>query len=130
MVRRRTLNVVDSSAWLTYLADAPGADTFAEAIEAPDVLVVPAITIVEVFKVILRDCGESEALQATALVQQGTVVSLDATLALAAAKSGVDHELPTGGQCHLRDGAGGGRRALDARRALRRIAERQYHATR
>ena len=94
MVRRRQLHVVDSSAWLTYLADAPGADAFAEVIEAPESLIVPAITILEVFKVVLRDRGESEALQAAALMQQGAVVPLDATLALAAAKLGVDHKLP------------------------------------
>ena len=94
MVRRRQLHVVDSSAWLTYLADAPGADAFAEVIEAPGFLIVPAITILEVFKVVLRDRGESEALQAAALMQQGAVVPLDATLALAAAKLGVDHKLP------------------------------------
>ena len=78
MVRHRQVNVVDSASWLTYLADAPGSDAFAEAIEAPDFPVVPAITIVEVFKVVLRDRGESEALQAAALMQQGTVVSADA----------------------------------------------------
>jgi toxin FitB len=94
MVRRRQIRVVDYSTWLTYLADAPGADGFAEVIEAPESLVVPAITILEVFKVVLRDRGESEALQAAALMQQGAVVPLDATLALAAAKLGVDHELP------------------------------------
>ena len=94
MARRRQRNVVDSSVWLEYLADGPGADTFAAAIEATETLVVPSITILEVFKVVLRERGESEALQAAALMQQGSVVPLDGTLALAAAKLGVEHKLP------------------------------------
>lgn len=94
MVRRRQLNVVDSSAWLEYLADGPSAETFAAAVEATETLVVPSITILEVFKVVLRERGESEALQAAALMQQGAVVALDETLALAAAKFGVERKLP------------------------------------
>ena len=87
-------NVVDSSAWLEYFADGPGAEHFASAIEAVDRLVVPAICVLEVFKVVLRQRGEGDALQAVALMQQGTVVDLDASLALAAAKIGIDHKLP------------------------------------
>jgi predicted nucleic acid-binding protein len=48
----------------------------------------------EVFKVILRQRGENDALQAVALMQQGEVVDLDGTLALSAASIGVSHKLP------------------------------------
>lgn len=92
--RRARANVVDSSAWLEYFADAPGAAHFASAIEAVDRLIVPAVCLLEVFKVVLRQRGESDALQAVALMQQGTVVDLDATLAVAAASIGVAHKLP------------------------------------
>ena len=44
------MNVVDSSAWLEYLGDGPNASDFAKAIEKPEDLVVPALTIFEVFK--------------------------------------------------------------------------------
>lgn len=43
---------------------------------------------------VLRQRGENEALQAVALMQQGSVVDLDASLALMAAKAGVEHKLP------------------------------------
>lgn len=86
--------VVDSSAWLEYFAGAPGADNFARAIEATDRLVVPAICLLEVFKVVLRQRGEGDALQAVALMQQGSIVELDASLARAAAKLGLEHKLP------------------------------------
>ena len=87
-------NVVDSSAWLEYFANGPSAARFAPPIEAVEQLVVPTVCLLEVFKVVLRQRGESDALQAVALMQQGTVVELDPTLALSAAKLGVDHKLP------------------------------------
>ena len=92
--KRTTPNVVDSSAWLAYFADEPGAAHFSAAIEAVDRLVVPVVCLLEVFKVVLKQRGESDALQAVALMQQGTVVDLDATLAIEAASIGVEHKLP------------------------------------
>lgn len=87
-------NIVDSSAWLEYFAGGPGAGHFATAIETVDHLIVPAICLVEVFKVVLRQRGESDALQAVALMRQGTVVDLDASLALMAGRVGVEFKLP------------------------------------
>ena len=87
-------NVVDSSGWLEYLADAANADFFAAAIEAPENLVVPALSILEVFKWVLRERGEDAALQAAALMQQGSVVDLDVAQAIRAAKLGLEHKLP------------------------------------
>jgi uncharacterized protein with PIN domain len=94
MPRSARPNVVDSSAWLAYLADEPGADHFAAPIEDTASLVVPAICLLEVFKVIARQRDEGAALQTIALMQQGQVVDLDATLALIAAKASVDYKLP------------------------------------
>lgn len=94
MPRRARPNVVDSSAWLAYFSNEPGADRFAAAIENTRSLVVPAVCLTEVFKFVLRQSGESDALQAAALMVQGKVVDVDAPLALAAAKIGVDHKLP------------------------------------
>ena len=94
MPRASRPNVVDSSAWLAYLADEAGADHFAAAIEDTRDLVVPAVCLLEVFKVVARQRDEGPALQAVALMQQGRVVDLDAALALAAAKAGTDFKLP------------------------------------
>lgn len=47
---RGAANVIDSSAWLEYLANGPNASEFAPAIEAVDRLVVPALVIVEVLR--------------------------------------------------------------------------------
>ncbi len=94
---RRTppgLHVVDSSGWLEYLADGTNADFFAPLVEAPEQLIVPTLSILEVFRWILRERGESEGLQAAALMQQGQVADLDVALSIRAAKLGVERRLP------------------------------------
>ena len=48
----------------------------------------------EVFKRVLQQRTENEALRAVALMRQGKVVDLDADLALSAAKLGREHGLP------------------------------------
>ncbi len=88
------MNVIDSSAWLEYFADGPNAADFARAIEDIDSLIVPSLTIFEVFKRILQQSDETAALRATAAMQQGQVVELDATLAINAAKLSHDLGLP------------------------------------
>ena len=88
------MNVVDSSAWLEYFADGPNAAVFAEPLCDIAALVVPSMTIYEVFKVVYRQRGEDAALQAVALMQQGTVVELTASLAMVAAKTSLDTGLP------------------------------------
>ena len=83
-------NVVDSSGWLEYLADTKRAELFAPAIEDTANLVVPVITLYEVFKKVLRECGENDAFQIVAVMQQGEVIELDSSLALEAGR----HPLP------------------------------------
>lgn len=94
MGMRARPNVVDSSAWLAYFAEEPSAAEFAAAIEDTRRLVVPAVCLLEVFKVVARQRGEGAALQAAAVMQQGQVMDLDAGLALTAAALGLAHKLP------------------------------------
>jgi predicted nucleic acid-binding protein len=88
------MNVVDSSGWLEYFADAPNAAFFAQAIEKTSDLIIPTLSLYEVFKRVLQQKGEGEALQAIAVMHQGAVVDLDAALALNAAKVSVELGLP------------------------------------
>lgn len=88
------MNVVDSSGWLEYFANGPNANFFAAPIEDTRHLIVPALSVFEVFKRVLQQRDENAALQAAALMQQGQIVPLDAKLALAAAKLSVDLKLP------------------------------------
>jgi len=88
------VNLVDSSGWLEYFADAPNADFFAVPIEAVNNLIVPTLCISEVFKRIYQQRGENSALQAVALMNQGQMIDLDVSIALNAAKLGLDFKLP------------------------------------
>lgn len=88
------MNIVDSSAWLEYFADGPNAEHFAGAIENRAALVVPSITLVEVFKRIAQQRDEALALKYIAVMQQGEVTDLDPALALRAAAVGLRHKLP------------------------------------
>lgn len=88
------MNIVDSSGWLSYFAGDNNADSFARPIEAIDELVVPTITITEVFKSILRQRDEESALEAIAHMEQGKMVFLDNGLAVDAACFGVEYKLP------------------------------------
>ncbi len=88
------MNIIDSSGWLEYFADAPNAGFFAPVIENPAELIVPIVTIYEVFKRILQQRDESDALQAIAIMMQSTLIDIDAELALSAAKLSVNLKLP------------------------------------
>ncbi|MCF6252800.1 MAG: type II toxin-antitoxin system VapC family toxin [Methylococcaceae bacterium] len=88
------MNVVDSSAWLSYFSGDANATAFSIPIENIEELIVPSITITEVFKYILRQRDEDMALQAIAHMEQGNVISLDSSLAINAAKYGINHKLP------------------------------------
>lgn len=88
------MNVVDSSAWLEYFAGGPNASFFSGAIEETSELIVPSLTIYEVFKRVLQQRDEGDALRAVAVMQQGAVVDLDVRLALAAARLSLDTRLP------------------------------------
>lgn len=88
------MNVVDSSAWLEYFADGANAKHFAKVIEKPEELLVPSITLLEVFKRIAMQRDDATALHCVALMQQSKVVELDSALALRAAALGVRHKLP------------------------------------
>ena len=84
------MNVVDSSAWLEYFGDGPNAAEFAAAVEAPAELVVPTLTVFEVFKRTCQIADESLALDAIAVMLQGEVVDLNSGLSLDAARISLD----------------------------------------
>jgi len=88
------MNVVDSCGWLEYLSDGPDAASFAAAIEDVEQLVVPTISLYEVFKRVLQQRGEGAALQSVAQMLQGLVVPLDISLSISAASLSDAHHLP------------------------------------
>ncbi len=88
-------NVVDSSGWIEYFADDPNADFFEGAIERADSLVVPSISVYEVFERLLAEPdGEQAGLRVVAAMRRGDVADLDAELALEAARLSRETGLP------------------------------------
>jgi predicted nucleic acid-binding protein len=88
------MNIVDSSGWLEYFVDGPNAFFFSAPLQNVNELVVPTISIYEVFKAVLRQRNESAALQAVALMKQGLVVELTTNISMVAAKISLEHNLP------------------------------------
>ena len=88
------MNIVDSSGWLEYFAGGPNSVHFSLPLRETSSLIVPVITIYEVFKVVLREAGEDEALQSIAAMQKGKIVDLTISLSMSAAKLGMQYDLP------------------------------------
>jgi predicted nucleic acid-binding protein len=88
------MNIVDSSGWLAYFADEPNAKYFLTPLKNTASLIVPTVTLYEVFKVVLRETSENEALQAAVAMRKGSVVDLTASLAISASRVSLEHNLP------------------------------------
>jgi predicted nucleic acid-binding protein len=88
------MNVVDSSGWLEYFAKGPNGEFFAPAIQDSDHLVVPTISIYEVYKRIVLQRDEEEALNAVGWMALGQIADLTQEIALNAADLSVENKLP------------------------------------
>jgi predicted nucleic acid-binding protein len=102
------MNVVDSSAWLEYFADGPNSADFAPVIADPENLLVPSITLFEVFKRIKAQRDSEAALRAASQMRRGQVVVLDADLAIAAADLSAELRLPLADSVILATARAGG----------------------
>jgi toxin FitB len=81
--------VLDSSCWLEVFDGNPRAKLFeAQALEVQR-LIVPIITVYEVYKYLRRVQGEEAAAKAATYMQQGQVVDVDTSIALDAAANGL-----------------------------------------
>jgi predicted nucleic acid-binding protein len=88
------MNIIDSSGWLEYFSDGPNAIHYLPPLNDTSTLIVPVITIYEVFKVVLRESTENEALQAIAAMQKGKIIDLNANIAMDGSKLSLQHNLP------------------------------------
>ncbi len=80
------LNLVDSSGWIEYFTDGPNGGVFADPLSDASRLVVPTVSLYEVFRVVLRERGEDDALRVAALMGRGREIPLSSALALEAAR--------------------------------------------
>jgi Predicted nucleic acid-binding protein, contains PIN domain len=87
------MNVVDSSCWLEFFAGSEVGEKVSPVIEDLDNLIVPSITLYEVFKKLLIEIDEDRSLFAIAHMKQGKVINLDSDLAIYAAQIGKEYKL-------------------------------------
>jgi predicted nucleic acid-binding protein len=87
------VNVVASSGWIEYLSGGGNAAFFRKPIESTETLVVPSLSLFEVYRHMVRHAGREEALNVVAAMRSGTVVDLDDRLALEAAELSVETKL-------------------------------------
>ena len=88
------MNIVDSTLWLEFYAGTEAGSNISSVIENSDELLVPTIIIYEVFKKLLFEVNEDDALYVIAHMRQGKVIELTEELSLYAAKISKDYKLP------------------------------------
>lgn len=88
------MNLVDSSGWLEYFADGKNAKHYAPIIQDIENLAVSTINIYEVYKKIIQQRDEKDAIQAIALMQQSNVIEVTEQIAINAAKLSVVNSIP------------------------------------
>lgn len=81
--------VLDSPCWLEVFGGGARAGLYEPVVAEPDTLVVPIITVYEVYKYLLRVKGMEPATRGALYMQRGRVVGIDAALVLGAAANGL-----------------------------------------
>jgi len=88
------MNIIDSSFWLEYFAGTEAGDIVSDIVENTDEIIVPVITLYEVFKKLLLERNEDDALLAVGHMKQGKVIDLTDELSLSAARISTNYKLP------------------------------------
>ncbi len=87
--------VVDTSAWIEWLAGSTTGKALAKRFPEKDRCIVPTIVQLELSKWMVREVGEEQADEVIAYTQKCNVVPLDTTIALMAADLHREHKLAT-----------------------------------
>ncbi|HEX8408072.1 MAG TPA: type II toxin-antitoxin system VapC family toxin [Thermoanaerobaculia bacterium] len=85
--------VVDSSGWIEFFTDGALADQYATKLRNLSVVVLPVITLYEVYKRLKRDLSEDDAIVAVSAMQRAHVVPITSEIALTAADLSLEHKL-------------------------------------
>jgi len=88
------MNIIDSSFWLEYFAGTDAGDIVSDTVENTSELIVPTITLYEVFKKLLLERNEDDALLAIGHMKQSKVVDLTEDLSLSSARISKKYNLP------------------------------------
>ena len=88
------MNIIDSSCWFEYLMDTEIGASVAPVIENHGELVVPTITLYEVYKKLLAEKGEEYALKVASYMQTGKIIKLSENISLSAAQISLKYKTP------------------------------------
>ena len=88
------MNLVDSSGWLEYFAGGKNAKVFSPVVENIEDLIVSTINLYEIYKKVLMERDESNALEAIGIMHQATVIDVNSSIAIQAAKISSELKLP------------------------------------
>jgi toxin FitB len=80
---------LDSSCWLEVFDGGARAPLFQKQVAAVDDMLVPVMTVYEVFKYLRRKLGQDAASRAATYMQRGNMVDIDSALVLDAASNGL-----------------------------------------
>lgn len=89
------MNLVDSSGWIEYFLDDPHAAQFEKFLLQTDSLIVPTLVLYEVYRQLIKNVDEKEALFAVTQMEKGKIVPLDQDLSLYAAEVSLKYKLGT-----------------------------------
>ncbi len=87
------MNIVDSSGWLEYFAKGPNTAFFKPILLNAEALLVPTICLYEVYKRIVAQRDEEEALSAIAWMATAQIIDLNQEIAIQAADLSREHKL-------------------------------------
>ena len=87
------MNIVDSSGWVEYFAKGANSKFFVQPIQDLEKLLVPSICVYEVFKRLLLDLEEEDALQAIGIMSYGRQIEMDRQIAIEAAQISIELKL-------------------------------------
>ncbi len=87
------MRVVDTSAWIEFLADSPIGRTVQAELPDRSEWLVPTVVQLELAKWLTREVGEDAANRTIAFTTTCVVIDLDTAIALSAAELGAQHSL-------------------------------------
>jgi predicted nucleic acid-binding protein len=86
-------HVLDSSGWVEYFVNGANAGVFAMPAQDVENLIVPTVCLYEVFKRVLLELGEDDALATIGQMSLGEIVDLDRNISIHAAKISLELKL-------------------------------------
>ena len=87
------MKVIDSSGWIEFFSDGLLADIYSKHLENPSRVIVPAITLYEVYKKIRSEKGEALALAASHAMSRCRFAPLTDDIAMASADTSIQYKL-------------------------------------